>query len=82
MGLFSKSPITYESTRLLFKADVIERLRPNDRFRVETPEGVFEMTKAEFYRVFDNVVRSRSYRERGVYHYPVVPAKANPFRRK
>ena len=82
MALFSKRPVTYESTRLLFKADVIEALRPGDRFRVKTPEGTFEMTKADFYRVFDNVVRSRSYSERGIYHYPVVPAKANAFRRR
>ena len=81
MGLFSKRPVSYESTRLLFKADVIEPLGERDRFRVVTPEGDFEMSKADFYGVFPNVARSRSYRERGIYHYPVVPGKAEQFRR-
>ena len=53
------------------------RLIPTDeRFRIVTPEGTFEMTKAEFYRDFDNVVRSMSYRDRGLYHYPTTPEKA------
>ncbi len=67
---------TYEFSRLGFKADVIEPLRPDERFRIVTPEGTFEMTKAEFYRDFDNVVRSMSYRDRGLYHYPTTPEKA------
>ena len=41
-----------------------------------TPDGTFEMTKADFYRAFPNVVQSRSYREARVYHYPKVPAAA------
>ena len=45
-----------------------------------TPVGTFEMTKADFYRAFPNVVRSRSYREGGVYHYPSVPKAALEFR--
>ena len=81
MGLFSKRPITYEATRLLFRANVIEALGPRDRFRVVTPEGTFEMTKAEFYDVFANVAHSMSYRDRGLYHYPRTPAKAEQFRR-
>ncbi len=30
--------------------------------------------------MFANVAASRSYRERGLYHYLRVPAKAEPFR--
>ena len=67
---------TYEFSRLGFKAGVIDPLRPGDRFRIVTPEGTFEMTKAEFYRDFDNVVRAMSYRDRGLYHYPTTPEKA------
>src|SRR5580700_1703445 len=37
---------TYEFSRLCFKRDVIEALAPLDAFRVVTPEGVFQMTKA------------------------------------
>ena len=82
MGIFSARPATYEFSRLGFKADIIEPLRSSERFRVVTPVGTFEMTKAEFYRDFANVAASRSYRERGLYHYPVVPAKANKYRRQ
>lgn len=70
---------SYHSTRLLFKAAIIEALEPAQRFAVITPEGTFEMSKADFYRAFPNVVGSRSYREAGVYHYPKVPAVALEF---
>lgn len=80
MRLFPSRPVRYQATRLLFKADVIEPLGQRDRFQIETPEGTFEMTKADFYRVFRNVTESRSYREKGVYHYPTTPQKANQFR--
>ena len=41
-----------------------------------TPEGTFRMTKADFYRDFAGVVRTASYREKGIYHYPKVPRSA------
>lgn len=70
---------SYRASRLLFKAGVIEPLEPHQRFQVVTPEGTFEMTKADFYRVFPNVPRTMSYRVRGIYHYPVVPEAALQF---
>jgi len=76
MGLFSARPVSYEYYRLGFKADVIEPLRDKDSFRVVTPDGTFQMTKREFYRDFANVVRTMSYRDRGLYHYSRVPQKA------
>jgi len=75
-GAFLQEGCELEFSRLGFKADIIERLSSKDRFQVITPERTFEMTKAEFYRDFDNVVRSLSYRDRGLYHYPRTPAKA------
>ena len=69
----------YKATRLLFRAEVIEPLEDSDVFRVHTPEGTFSMTKADFYRVFSNVVKTKSYRDRGIYHYPITPAKALQF---
>lgn len=69
----------YEATRLLFKASVIEPLNDSDVFMVKTPEGTFRMTKADFYRVFDNVVKSLSYKEKGIYHYSRTPEKAKIF---
>jgi|ERR1035438_4710119 hypothetical protein len=71
---------TYEFSRLCFKRDVIEALAPHDTFRVATPVGVFQMTKADFDRDFSNVARSRSYLENGSYNYPVLPSKAERFR--
>ena len=80
MTLFRRAPVTYQFSRLCFKADIIEPLNDWDQFRVETPRGVFEMTKGQFYRDFANVVASRSYQQNGVYHYPVTPQKALKYR--
>lgn len=70
---------SYRATRLLFKASIIEPLSDNDLFAIHTPEGVFQMTKADFYRVFNNVVTTMSYKERGIYHYWKTPQKAMQF---
>ena len=72
----------YEATRLLFRAKVIEELNDSDLFRIHTPQGTFAMTKADFYRVFSNVVGTKSYKERGIYHYPTIPFKALQFLKK
>jgi hypothetical protein len=71
---------TYKFSRLCFKRGVIEALGPQESFRVETPVGKFQMTKADFYRVFPNVVKSRSYTEDGIYHYRKLPSQAEEFR--
>lgn len=73
------TPVSYQATRLLFKRDVIEGLASNERFRIVTPHGTFEMSKDDFGHAFANVRRSASYRERGTYHYAVVPGKALQF---
>lgn len=72
--------VSYRASRLWFKRDIIEPLAAGDRFRIETPIGDFEMTKADFHRVFPNVIASRSYREGGNYHWPSPPASADQFR--
>lgn len=75
------SPVaTYRFSRLCFKRDLIEALGPNDSFRVETPVGTFQMTQADFRRVFPNVAQSRSYLEGGLYHYRTLPSHAEQFR--
>ena len=56
---------TYKSTRLTFKRAVIEKLSPRQKFQVETPEGTFEFTRAQFRIQFPNVVASKSYQEKG-----------------
>lgn len=71
--------IEYTSSRLCFKADLIEPLKDNESFIVHTPNGTFKFTKADFYRVFSNVVKTRSYQEDRIYHYTHLPQKALPF---
>ena len=70
----------YIASRLTFKRDVIEALANDELFRVITAHGTFEMTRADVYAAFPAVVRSQSYRVRGIYHYPSVPKAAEPFR--
>jgi hypothetical protein len=52
----------YRASRLTFKRDVIEALALDDTFRVVTPTGTFEMTRADFYRVFPRVKQLRRLR--------------------
>jgi hypothetical protein len=70
---------TYSFSRLGFRADVIEPLEARDHFRIDTPDGSFQMSKADFRRVFANVVASNSYQDGGLYHYPTPPSKALQF---
>jgi hypothetical protein len=72
--------VTYKASRLAFKADLIEPLPPSGRFRIVTPHGTFEMSKAEFYSAFPNVVKSRSYTAGRLYHYPTPPSAVQRFR--
>ncbi len=71
--------VEYTSSRLCFKADVIEPLRENDVFFVHTPDGTFKFTKADFYAVFSNVITSKSYQEGRIYQYKCPPKQAYPF---
>ena len=76
MAHFGKSLVRYEFYRLGFRADVIEPLADDDIFEIVTPIDRFRMTKRQFYDDFANVTRTTSYRERGLYHYPVPPQRA------
>ena len=72
--------VTYKFSRLCFKREIIESLGASDAFRVETPVGTFQMTKGDFYKVFPNVIQSRSYAQDGIYHYRKLPSQAERFR--
>jgi hypothetical protein len=73
-------PITsYSAPRLRFYADVIEQLAKRDVFEIVTPNATWRMTKEDFYRVFPNVVASKSYTQARYYHYPKPPEKADQF---
>ena len=74
---------TYEKSRLWFIRDVIEPLEAHQQFAVRvTDVGLFVMSKADFYSTFANVVSSKSYRNKGHYHYPTLPERDNRFLRK
>ena len=74
-----KKATQYKYSRLAFKREIIEKLVPSDSFEVETPEGTFRFTREQFERVFSNVIKTKSYLKRGLYHYPRTPEKALPF---
>jgi hypothetical protein len=66
---------------------VIERLQPNERFRVETQFGPYEMSAQQFEQTFPNIVASPSYqtgspRQHGACVYVVgpPPQEANQFK--
>jgi hypothetical protein len=69
----------YRATRLLFKANVIEPLTEDQTFRIETPEGTYEMSKAQFYTTFSHVAESGTYKSTGVYSYNRTPEKARQY---
>ena len=71
--------VEYTSSRLCFKADLIEPLKENDSFIVRTPNGIFKFTKADFYRVFSNVIETKSYQEGRMYSYKNPPKRAMLF---
>lgn len=75
----SSPKVKYKYSRLTFKSDLIEPLKDNESFRVETRAGTFQMTKSDFYRVFKNVTESNSYNIDGLYNYVKVPQRAFQF---
>ena len=71
--------VEYSFGRLCFKADIIEPLNDNDEFIVHTPDGSFRMTKADFYKVFSNVPKTKSYQEGRIYSCKYPPQRAIQF---
>lgn len=71
--------VGYKSSRFCFKADIIEPLKENDSFVIDTSDGIFKLTKADFYREFSNVIKTKSYQEGRLYHYTTPPKRALQF---
>ena len=71
--------VHYSSSRLCFKADFIEPLNDDDIFAVHTPVGVFQMSKAEFYNTFPNIVKTESYQKGRLYSMKTPTKKAIQF---
>ena len=76
----SAAKVVYKYSRLCFKHKVIDALTPDDEFRVETPSGAFQMSKADFEADFGRIARTASWKRLGFYSYPVVPSKAEKYR--
>jgi hypothetical protein len=55
--------IAYASHSPTFYRALIERLRPGEKFRLETQFGAFEMTRGEFETALPSMVRSNSYQQ-------------------
>ena len=73
--------IHYECARLSFKRDIIEPLTQKESFSIHVSHigETFIMTKEEFYKTFDNVASSKSYRKYGIYSYTQIPKKTYKF---
>ena len=73
--------VTSTHKRLMFRAKQIEPLEMTDTIRFETSNGNFELTKAEVYTLFSNVIESMSYQTVSrLYHYSTLPKKILPFK--
>lgn len=72
----------WSGERLVFYRHKIDPLRPSDQFQVKIHGvGVFQITKADFLRVFNNVIMSAQYRSQGMFSYETLPDEARPFMR-
>jgi hypothetical protein len=69
----------YEANHLEFRRDTIEPLSDDAMFEISTPAGAFRMTKGDFHAQFPEIASSVSYRDLGLYHYPMIPYKAFRF---
>lgn len=70
----------WQSSTLTFYRHRIESLKPNDVFSVVIEgHGTFQITKAEFQRVFNNVVMNADYRTQGFFKYEELPDEARAF---
>ena len=70
-------------SRLTFRKDFIEPLANDEPFSIHVTNDncTYTLTKSEFYSFFPNVVKSDSYRSKGVYSYTVTPKKILRFKK-
>ena len=70
----------WSSERLCFYRHRIDPLRPAEQFQVKIQGvGTFQITKADFQRVFNNVIMSPQYRSQGLFSYDQIPEEARIF---
>ena len=70
----------WSAERLVFYRHKIDPLRPAEQFQVKIHGvGTFQITKADFQRVFNNVIMSPQYRSQGMFSYDQIPDEARAF---
>lgn len=75
-----RAAVQWSADCLVFYRHKIENLRPNDVFAIIIEgRGTLQMSKAEFQRVFNNIIMSSEYRSQGIYRYQDIPEEALPF---
>jgi len=75
-----RAKVEWDSDGLVFYRHKIEVLGTNDVFAVNIKgKGRFQISKAEFKRVFNNIIMSPGYRSQGIYRYDELPEEALPF---
>lgn len=80
--------ICWKSTRLYFKRKGIEQLKDDSdiiliKIAPDTDLGPYKpglviMTRGQFYSEFSTLIKTRSYKDKGIYHYPEPPKKMKP----
>lgn len=66
----------WDSDSLTFFKHLIEPLQAKQTFRINLPDGVFEMSKDDFQLVFGDVILSSEYSIDGSYSLDKVPERA------
>lgn len=75
-----RATVQWSADGLVFYRHKIENLRPNDVFAIVIEgRGTLQMSKAEFQRVFNNIIMSSEYRSQGIYRYQDIPEEALPY---
>ena len=76
----------YSSTRLSFRKNIIDNMKENDCLIINVRgavdrnnDGVFKLTKKQIFENFENVIKSKAYKDGG-YNYQTTPQKAQRYR--
>lgn len=72
---------TWNAPRLSFYRNKIEPLGPRQSFIITVANAQYQMTRAQFENIFNEVVMSASYRRDGLFTYESIPDKAEQFKK-
>jgi len=73
--------VKYKYSRICFKRGIIEPLDLDAKFCIETKKhGTFVMSKRRFQEAFPSILKSKSWKQKGLYHSNPPPPQAEQFR--